>query len=570
MRRAAALLFPLAAALAAQSGMLPVYIEDSHAGSYYWIVEHIPRDRPHTLIQIDAHADSSEIFDSDRLRDAVLQAASDGNLPQLIAEWRKVGAIQCYDWIEPLLPAPIERVWWVPADSLTAHQRAEKTAFAHSHLNRFVDVWRRDAGDLSSRYSVASLDELDQIPFDRPLVVSIDLDYFATDSRPGRVTQLLDRVLRLPKLAAITIAISRPYLNSDAQADALLAETISSFTKIANVSLRFEPFAKTGPDRSAKAEELTRRHLPVPEYRIEAAPPPLRSLIVQNAARFAVDMDRERWDRLVRCWREESPRISLEINGQSAESGARIRQGIPFRISGRAKARWRARVASRREYNITGEAHGFADGAPRFVDYQDIPVAENAAALSEEQLLPFLDGGLGTLRVYAELPDGSVSNFLEFSRFTGDGYPGKLTEIFNLPYVYGSALLRIDGEQSADARYGADCGHFIVYGRRRMGYPLPYRNPAGLLPYLEEIEDFTGLQDGVAMGANGPIRITQEQIAEGFLLHFGRHIAAVFSGAGTLNASTPVVHQLEDYPQITTFGAMAGKYKRIRIMRFKP
>ena len=91
-----------------------------------------------------------------------------------------------------------------------------------------------------------------------------------------------------------------------------------------------------------------------------------------------------------------------------------------------------------------------------------------------------------------------------------------------------------------------------------------------MLPYLELIDEFTGFHNGIAYGRRGPIAITPELIRNGLLLHFGKHVAAVYQDhQGVLNEKTLVVHQLETYPEITTFGAFAQRYKQIRIMTFK-
>ena len=132
-----------------------------------------------------------------------------------------------------------------------------------------------------------------------------------------------------------------------------------------------------------------------------------------------------------------------------------------------------------------------ADYSPRYLVYHAEPIsaADGLLELQEGALLPFLDKRTGweTLRVYSEITDATgtyASNVVQFSRFEGSGYVGKLTEIFNLAYVYGSSLLRVDGKSGADAKYGADCSNFIIYGRRREGFRVPYVNPKNLLPYL--------------------------------------------------------------------------------------
>src|ERR1043166_3864290 len=55
---------------------LPIYIEDNHAGTFYWLAENIDLDQSYTLILFDAHSDASGIFDSDKIRDSLRNVAS--------------------------------------------------------------------------------------------------------------------------------------------------------------------------------------------------------------------------------------------------------------------------------------------------------------------------------------------------------------------------------------------------------------------------------------------------------------------------------------------------------------
>src|SRR5262245_57490346 len=125
-----------AAATAAKS--LPIYIEDNHAGTFYWLAQNIDLDQSYTLVFFDAHSDASGIFDSDRIRDALRNVASTQDRQTLLGRWRSKGTVQCFNWIEPLMPAPIERVIWVPAEELSASQirehREQATEFLDGHL----------------------------------------------------------------------------------------------------------------------------------------------------------------------------------------------------------------------------------------------------------------------------------------------------------------------------------------------------------------------------------------------------------------------------------------------------
>jgi hypothetical protein len=282
------------------------------------------------------------------------------------------------------------------------------------------------------------------------------------------------------------------------------------------------------------------------------------------------------------------PRLALSIGGRvmpneeyslvAAGESFRLTIENPRALSG-TNIRWKAIVAAYPEYNLTGRRQGFADGAPRYLRYRDVPVdaLNGMMEVGDGLLIPLLDAktGLGALRIYCEAGSGEdllVSNVVAFSRFQGDGYVGRLTEIFNLPYVYGSAAIRVGSRTSADARYGADCSHFLIYGRRREGWTIPYVNPKDLLPYLEELNQVRELRDGVAWGPHGPVEVTSGLLKAGLLLHFGRHVAAVYGdpdGAGVLRADTLVVHQLGGVPEFTTFGALAARCKQIRVMTWR-
>ncbi len=555
----ARLLFAVSASLCAGAVNLPVYIEDSHAGTFYWAIRNLPLNRDIQLVLIDAHSDASEVFNSDAIRQRVLQARSADDIDELTRKWRARGVIQSYNWIEPLVPHPVSKVWWVPGRPRTPREAIQQ-------INAYETTSPRAEGDLSGRYSITDLNRLMK-QVEGPVVASIDLDYFSGERR-ANVAGLLDAVLRLRDLQAITIAISRPYLASDGEGHQLLFEALNYLMRVVNVDIRFEPYATTGEDRSDKAKSLYRRGLDVPAYDIADAPGLLRSLLLRNAARIEVDEHRDRWERLLDQWRNDSavPRITM-----AGGEDHLVRAGEPFHISvlnSVGRVRWKVLVPAHEKYNLTNEEEGFAAGASKFLlfDERIVPAADGLTELDDTMLQPFFDRktGWGTIRVFCEASAGRQtysSNVMRLSRYKGDGYLGKLTEIFNLPYVYGSAMLQEDGKTSADARYGADCSNFIIYGLRREGRNIPYVNPKDLLRYLVEVDEFSGFRDGVAFGRQGPIRLES-----GLLLHFGSHVAAVFEDTGILNQQTQVVHQLETYPAITTFGAMARKYKRIRIM----
>src|SRR5438045_4881067 len=186
---------------------LPIYIEDNHAASFYWLAEHLDLDEEYTLIHFDAHSDASQIFDSDKIRERLRRVASLEERRQLLERWRAAGAIQCFNWIEPLMPAPIARVLWVHA-----RNRADKKE-ALEQLDGHLEAAPRAAGSFRARYQAVGFDRLRwRWKEDRPVVVTIDLDYFAdvpANQQAAEFERVWKFVTECRNVHAVTIAISR-------------------------------------------------------------------------------------------------------------------------------------------------------------------------------------------------------------------------------------------------------------------------------------------------------------------------------------------------------------------------
>lgn len=495
--RAALLLAALPSGFAFAGGpaMLSVYIEDTHTGSYYWMIQNLSLQRDYQLVLIDAHSDASAILGSDAIRQRVMDSAGSDQLEPLIRQWRSKGTIQCYDWIEPLMPHPITKVWWIPAESLTNAEIARKQQEVRAEIDAHQEAAPRQDGEFGDKYEIADLNHFLWSKLEGPVVVTVDLDYFADQSSAEEIrrklSRILNSVLQISDLRAITFSISRPYLASREQADQLLFEALRYTTRVVNAEIHYEPFEDTGVDRSEKAKELHRQHLELPRYEVEGAPPELRTLLLQNASRIIVNHESQRWEALLERWRQErfAPSIRLWVNGRKMKEDTKFTfaagqsyqlQVETPKILPRPRIRWMILSAEHSVYNLTGADEKFAAGAPKYiVDREEaVEAADDNAVLDGKQLTPFFDKktGLGTLRVYGEVRLGKniyLSSVVRLTRYQGNGYPGKLTEIFNLPYVYGSALLSSDGQSSADARQGADCSHFIIYdGAREPASPM--------------------------------------------------------------------------------------------------
>src|SRR5438552_15818301 len=94
-----AALFLAAASAATAAKRLPIYIEDNHAGTFYWLAQNIDLEQAYTLILFDAHSDASGIFDSDKIRDALRNVASSEARQELLDRWRSKGTVQCFNWL---------------------------------------------------------------------------------------------------------------------------------------------------------------------------------------------------------------------------------------------------------------------------------------------------------------------------------------------------------------------------------------------------------------------------------------------------------------------------------------
>lgn len=114
---------------------------------------------------------------------------------------------------------------------------------------------------------------------------------------------------------------------------------------------------------------------------------------------------------------------------------------------------------------------------------------------------------------------------------TGDGYTDFLGELLGTPFIMGPAVVA-GGWHQTDQRTGSDCAAFATYGRRRMGRPVPYAGPVGIVRYLRPLGG--GLfappgADGVYRDAHGRrVRIGGTGLRPGDIVHFGAQVA-VFS-----------------------------------------
>jgi hypothetical protein len=541
---------------------LPIYIEDNHAGSFYWLAEHLDLDEEYTLIHFDAHSDASAIFDSDKIRERIRAVGSIEERRELLASWREAGAIQCFNWIEPLMPAPITRVIWVHEASTAARKEALE------HLDGHLEAAPRASGSFRARYQFGGFDRLrSRWKDDGPVIVTIDLDYFADippDQRAARFERVWKFVAECRNLRAVTIAISRPYLKNDEQADDLVRLAIEASLSLPTATVQFEPFRKVGNDRSLRAREFQKRHEEVPAFKLANASEKLRAILSANRDRISVRTETSAWQAQLAKWDAQTPPVRLAIKNHepSTDNVWRVPVSedadIELETDGAIqRIEWLALVPEYRRCNLKASAEdeiGFGQGAPPRPRWREIRLPGAGPSISVPK-------DLGAVRVKARVAIAGHTHetpAIEVRRFSGDGFRAALTEQFRLPYLFGSGELTDEFNTGPETGFGADCANFVVYALRRQGHAVPWSNPKQLRKYLELVADNV---------RPGDAAIREDDLAAGLIVHLGNHVAAVMEDRpplGVLDRNDIVAHQLEGTPEMLSLGQLLASRKRER------
>jgi len=554
---------------------VPVYIEDSHAGSFYWLARQLDLDANYTLVHFDAHSDASAIFDSDKMRERLLRVGSLEERRNVLDQWRKTGAIQCYSWIEPLMPAPIARMIWVPGQTLSrtsATERQEKTV---RQFDAHLEGAPRQSQSFRERCRVIGFDQLPgQLKEGEPIVVTIDLDYFANvpvGRRAREFETVWKFVAECRNLRAVTIAISRPYLKNDADADELLRLALAASLSLPTATIQFEPFANVGPDRSLRAREFLVRRQEMPAFHLENASEKLRALLLANRERILVETETASWTQRLDSWEQEAPRLRLAVKAHEpsadniwrvpADDSAEIELAIEPSDAAVKQIEWIAVTPEYTRCNLTAnrpDEIGFASGAPPRPRWRETRLPGKDRTLSLGLVWAKAKEELGAIRVKARVEIGGhvrETPSIEIRRFAGAGFRAAITEQFGLPYLFGSGELIAGGNTGPETGFGADCANFVVYALRRQGRLVPWSNPKQLRKYLEPLAQSI---------RPGDVRISDDDVASGLFVHLGSHVAAVMEDRpplGVLDRSDLVAHQLEGVPETLSLGQLLAARK---------
>jgi Bacterial capsule synthesis protein PGA_cap len=584
-RRAAALCTAaLLVAASVQGKVLPIYIEDNHAGTFYWLSQNVDLDQPCTLILFDAHSDASGIFDSDKIRKELRGVASSQDRKALLDRWRRQGSVQCFNWIEPLMPAPIARVIWVPAEKLSAPETARRKQGATALLDGHLEAAPRKSGSLRESYVVCDLNSLkEHLDPNQPLVVTIDLDYFAGLSASEQETafaRIWNFVIERRNLRAVTFAISRPYLKGEGEANRLLKLALTSALSLPTAQIEFEPFLSVANDHSNLAKELMVKGEKLPAFELARVSQELRARILSERQRILVRNDAARWQQLLSAWDDEAPRLHLEIKDchPSTDNAWRIPANELAEIelvpepwtTKPQKIEWFALTPKYLRCNLTGlstDQVGFVANAASRPAWNEISIDHHDSVLPTTKIDNLFDHrwDCGSVRVRARaVVDGKIREtpVLELRRFIGSGFRAAISEQFGLPYLFGSGELSENSDTGAETNLGADCANFVVYALRRQGQRVPWSDPKRLRDHLDLFAQ---------SAAPGTAQITAQDLQRGTIVHFGTHVAAVMEDRqplGVLDENDLVAHQLGGAPEILTLGQLLKERRKNRFDLF--
>jgi hypothetical protein len=439
-------------------------------------------------------------------------------------------------------------------------------------LDGHLEAAPRKSGSLREAYVVSDFEHLEkEIDPNQRLIITIDLDYFAGLSEAEQkqaFARIWNFVIGRSNLRAITFAISRPYLNSEQDADRLLKLALTSALSLPTAQIEFEPFLTVANDHSNLAKKLMVKGEKPPSFDVAQSTQELRARILSDRQRINVVHDSARWQELLHTWNNEAPRLHLEVKNREpstddvwripADESADIQLFVEPWTARPEKIEWFALTPKFWRCNLTdlsANQVGFvANAAPRpawnelAIDCQDsvLPITK-IESLFDRQL------HCGSVRLRARaVVDGKVREtpVMELRRFVGSGFRAAITEQFGLPYLFGSGELSEASDTGPETKLGADCANFVVYALRRQGQRIPWSDPKQLREPLDLI---------ARAAISGTPRITEEDLQRGMVIHLGTHVAAVIEDRaplGVLDENDLVAHQLPAAPALVTLGQL--------------
>ncbi len=154
-----------------------------------------------------------------------------------------------------------------------------------------------------------------------------------------------------------------------------------------------------------------------------------------------------------------------------------------------------------------------------------------------------------------------------------DDYLGYLSELTNLPYIFGSA--KRYGAHQAELGIGVDCADLAVYGLRRMGHDTGYRSSRTLAPVSRLISaKINGRRGRRYVRGGGFVRVGPDGVRPGDWIVFPGHVGVFVEDrgdAGFLDSEDLMFHTAWNEPRKESLAASGwGDYvfeiRRARVL----
>ena len=534
---------------------LPVFIADNHAETAGWITRNFDLDDPHVLVLIDAHSDATAAERSEEIRERLRRVPSEKEREGRMENWRKTGRIQAFNWIEPLMPRPLDRVQWLAAPALASKDLRAKTLEAVESLDGRIEVEPRSAGTFAGRWESFDLEGyINWQPGARKVILAIDLDFFAgmePKERDAKFKVIWERAMDWPGLAGVAFAISRPWLMDDAEADALVVLAVDATRRTWGTRLELDASLDDRPDDSLKGAEL---HRHTPRWDLGAASAEVRSKLAELGQRLTITDRKRNWDTTV--WKQIES-VSIEPDGCEIDCDGVWRFPLgkepTLRVTATAEAtgrtRWFLLEPTHEAYDLlpqTGLGKSFSKSPARWIYEKRRYLGETLDFQLDPAIWRRRAGGRFRVEAEIETPGGWIfCGSTELRIRTAEGFRGAVSECGGMPYVFGIAGVTEGDLSGVESGWGSDCANLFIYAWRRNGIPLTWGDPGRLRAQLATKADNLTLADR--------IQIQPEEIERGIIIDFGKHVAAVWQDReplGILDKGDLVVHHLGGFLEI--------------------
>ena len=178
-------------------------------------------------------------------------------------------------------------------------------------------------------------------------------------------------------------------------------------------------------------------------------------------------------------------------------------------------------------------------------------------------------GGLGTMRYTVRVRHGGRTVWSRGKEYRAKGgiRPGVamlqvrrddtpvgwMTELLNVPYVFGSSTpTGRDTDHQTERAQGADCADMVVYGWRRAGRSQAYTWTGGLVGLSRRRAQVTSLVGGRYRTGDGRPISFKTAVQAGDLLLWRGHVAVIAGTdpSGFLTPDTPILHTVMESPAL--------------------